>query len=175
MVHFIPDLSPINACISVQVCGSKRNGSATMLTARRSAGIIPEVNLRNLLHIGDQACKQEIHPGFNTRDFLGVNYCVSYLHNYGLHCTKFGAFTPAIVQTIVITMQIHNYVNSSHNSPCLKNCRCESYSKPKADAIKSPKRGHKTDWYPPKFKNKVTLEPCGLTCLTNTHLYLHHA
>ena len=84
----IPDLSPVNACISVQVCGSKRNGSATMLTTRRSAGIIPEVNLRNLLHIGDQACKQEIQPGFNTRDFLGVNYCVSYLHNYWLHCTK---------------------------------------------------------------------------------------
>ena len=39
----------------VQVHGSK--GSATMLAANRSAGVTPEVNLRNSLHAVDRACK----------------------------------------------------------------------------------------------------------------------
>ena len=30
---------------------------AAMLTAKRSAGVMPEVNLRILLHAGDKACK----------------------------------------------------------------------------------------------------------------------
>ena len=32
----------------------------------RSAGVTPEVNLRNTLHTGSEACKEEIRPGFET-------------------------------------------------------------------------------------------------------------
>ena len=38
-----------------------------MQAAKMSAGVAPEVNLRNMLHIGDKACKQGIHPGFETQ------------------------------------------------------------------------------------------------------------
>ena len=41
--------------LSVQVrCTLMKNGSA----AKRSAGVAPEVNLRNPLHAGDEACKR---------------------------------------------------------------------------------------------------------------------
>ena len=39
-----------------------------MLAAKRSAGVAPEVNRWNLLHAGNEARKQEIHPGFETLD-----------------------------------------------------------------------------------------------------------
>ena len=38
-----------------------------MLTSIQSAGVAPEVNLRNSLHAGDKASKQGIHPGFETQ------------------------------------------------------------------------------------------------------------
>ena len=38
------------------------NGSAAMLATKRSAGVTPEVNLRILLCIGDEACKQGDPP-----------------------------------------------------------------------------------------------------------------
>ena len=39
-----------------------------MLAAKRSAGVAPEVNLRNPLHAGDPAHKGEgVHPGFETQ------------------------------------------------------------------------------------------------------------
>ena len=38
-----------------------------MLAIRRSAGVASEVNLRNLLHAGKKACRQGIHPGFETQ------------------------------------------------------------------------------------------------------------
>ena len=38
-----------------------------MLVAKRSAGVAPEVNMRNPWHEGDEACKQGIHPDFETR------------------------------------------------------------------------------------------------------------
>ena len=41
----------------------------------------------------------------HTCDFLGVNYCVNYSHNNGLALYQMAAFTPAILQTISITMQ----------------------------------------------------------------------
>ena len=40
---------------------SKRLGCNVI---KRSPGVAPEVNLRNPLHAGDEAGKQEIHPGF---------------------------------------------------------------------------------------------------------------
>ena len=49
----------------VQVCGS--NGSAASLGTKRWAGVIPEVNLRNPLHAGDEASKQGIYPNFQTQ------------------------------------------------------------------------------------------------------------
>ena len=42
-------------------------GLATMLTSIQSAGVTPEVNLRNSLHAGNKAHKQGIHPGFETQ------------------------------------------------------------------------------------------------------------
>ena len=38
-----------------------------MLTSIEAAGVAPEVNLRNLLHAGNKARKQGIHPGFETQ------------------------------------------------------------------------------------------------------------
>ena len=40
--------------------------SAAMLAIQWSAGVTPEVNLRNLLHTGDETCKRGIHSGFET-------------------------------------------------------------------------------------------------------------
>ena len=45
--------------MAVYACSSK--------WIKRSAGVALKVNLRNLLHTGDQARKQEIHPGFETQ------------------------------------------------------------------------------------------------------------
>ena len=38
-----------------------------MLAAKRSAGVAPEVNLRNSLHAGNKAHKRGIHPGSETQ------------------------------------------------------------------------------------------------------------
>ena len=37
------------------------------LGSKRSAGVAPEVNLRNPLHAGNKACKRGIHPSFEPR------------------------------------------------------------------------------------------------------------
>ena len=57
---------------STNACGHvcryvDQKGSVAMLTSIQSAGVTPEVNLRNSLHAGDKACKQGIHPGFETQ------------------------------------------------------------------------------------------------------------
>ena len=57
---------------STNACGHvcryvDRKSSAAMLTSIQSAGVAPEVNLRNSLHAGDKACKQGIHPGFEAQ------------------------------------------------------------------------------------------------------------
>ena len=38
-----------------------------MLTSIQSAGVAPEVNLRNSWHAGNKARKRGIHPGFETQ------------------------------------------------------------------------------------------------------------
>ena len=40
---------------------------AAVLAAKRSAGVAPEVNLRNPFHTSGKAPKQEICPGFETQ------------------------------------------------------------------------------------------------------------
>ena len=45
-----------------------REGLAAMLAIKRSAGVAPEVNLRNPWNAGGEAHKQGIHPGFETQD-----------------------------------------------------------------------------------------------------------
>ena len=42
-------------------------GSAAMLTTKRSAGVAPEVNPKNQLHVGDQTHKRRIHPDSETQ------------------------------------------------------------------------------------------------------------
>ena len=37
------------------------------MAVKRSAGVAPEVNLRNPLHAGEEARKPAIHPGFETQ------------------------------------------------------------------------------------------------------------
>ena len=44
-----------------------RKGLAAMLGAKRSAGVAPEVNLRNPLHRGNEAHKRGNHPRFETQ------------------------------------------------------------------------------------------------------------
>ena len=60
-----PSSSLTNAYVGVQYVDQK--GSATVLVAKRSAGVTPEVNLKNLLHAGKEAYEQGIHPGFETQ------------------------------------------------------------------------------------------------------------
>ena len=45
-----------------------QKGSAAMLAIKRSAGVTTELNLRSLLHAGNEARKQGIHPGFETHN-----------------------------------------------------------------------------------------------------------
>ena len=51
---------------SVQVCGLKMV-LWHVLATKRSAGVTPEVNLRNPLHSCNKACKLGIHCGFETQ------------------------------------------------------------------------------------------------------------
>ena len=38
-----------------------------MLAVKSSAGVAPKVILKNAFHAGNEVCKQEIHPGFETQ------------------------------------------------------------------------------------------------------------
>ena len=59
--------TPTNAC-GYMVCKYvDRKCSAAMLVVKRSAGVAPEVNLRNSLHAGKKAHKPLFHPGFETQ------------------------------------------------------------------------------------------------------------
>ena len=49
--------TPANACAHVICKYVDQKGLAAMLITKRSAGVAPEVNLRNPLHTGDQAHK----------------------------------------------------------------------------------------------------------------------
>ena len=64
-----PKFYPVFQFLYVQKYVDQK-GSAVMSTIKKSAGVDPEVNLRNPLHAGDEACKQEIHPGFDTQGRL---------------------------------------------------------------------------------------------------------
>ena len=44
-----------------------QKGSVVMLVVNRSVGVTPEMSLRNPLHVGEEACKQNINPAFETR------------------------------------------------------------------------------------------------------------
>ena len=44
-----------------------KNGPAAMLAAKMSAGVAPEVKLRNPLHTNDEACKWGINPVIGTQ------------------------------------------------------------------------------------------------------------
>ena len=43
-----------------------KKSSAAMLAIKRSAGVTPELNVRNPLHVGKEASKGGFHPGFET-------------------------------------------------------------------------------------------------------------
>ena len=60
-----PEPPPMLADTSAGMWDQK--GLAAMLTSIQSAGVAPEVNLRNSLHTGDKACKSGIHSGFKTQ------------------------------------------------------------------------------------------------------------
>ena len=42
------------------------NSSTATLAAKRSAGVAPEVNVKNSLGVDDKGCRQGNHPGFET-------------------------------------------------------------------------------------------------------------
>ena len=44
-----------------------QTGSAAILSTKRPVGVAPEVNLRDLLHEGDKACKQWIQSDSETQ------------------------------------------------------------------------------------------------------------
>ena len=43
-----------------------QKGLDAMLVIKNLVGVAPEVNLRDPLHTGNETCKQEFHPGFET-------------------------------------------------------------------------------------------------------------
>ena len=61
-----------------------QNNSATMLATKKLAGATPKINLRSLLHVGNEACMQEdppwlLNPGqtspeIQTRGISGLNF-----------------------------------------------------------------------------------------------------
>ena len=55
----------IRMCLSLTNVYHK--GLATMSTVKRSASVASDGNLRNPLHAGDEACKWQIHPSFQTQ------------------------------------------------------------------------------------------------------------
>ena len=61
-----------------------------MPTSIQSAGVAPKVNLRNSWHTGNKACKQGIHPGFETqeRSHQKSKTGVSVAPQKGLMCSK---------------------------------------------------------------------------------------
>ena len=61
---------------------------ATMLTSIQSAGVAPEVNLRNSWHADDEACKRGIHPGFETQGRRHQKGSVSVAPQKGLMSSK---------------------------------------------------------------------------------------
>ena len=44
-----------------------QKGLDAMLATMKPVGVVLEVNLGNPLHTGEKACKQGIHPGFETK------------------------------------------------------------------------------------------------------------
>ena len=52
-----------HASSSACKCMEEKNGSAAMPAARRAAGVVPEMNLRNPLHVDSQNCyaKVDLH------------------------------------------------------------------------------------------------------------------
>ena len=56
--------------IHVTKCESKRLLTA-MLSARRPAGVTPEVNLRNPLHTGNKVCKRR-YPPFEPQESVAL-------------------------------------------------------------------------------------------------------
>ena len=56
---------------------------------KRIAGVVPEVNLRNLLLIGKKACKQGIHPGFETPELTSQKRGISGLTKRGTGALQF--------------------------------------------------------------------------------------
>ena len=50
------------------MCESTWLSSVTMLDIKMSADVAPQMNMGNPLHAGKEAHKQEIHPGFETKD-----------------------------------------------------------------------------------------------------------
>ena len=55
LAHTIPGSSSIDACTHVQV--SRSNGSVVMMAAKISAGVAPDVHLKDQLHADSKACK----------------------------------------------------------------------------------------------------------------------
>ena len=62
------DFSPTNPCRYIYTYIG-RQGSVAISATKRPVGIIvlPEMNLRNSLHICQKVCKRGIHPGFETQ------------------------------------------------------------------------------------------------------------
>ena len=57
-------LNPTNTCRYLTCKYVDQKGLAAMLATKRSAGHVPEVDLRNPLYAGNEACKQGIHSVF---------------------------------------------------------------------------------------------------------------
>ena len=62
---------------SIKVHRGRQNGSVAMLATKRSAGVAPEVNLRNPLHAGDKAHKEGNYPDFEPQGRCHQNRSVS--------------------------------------------------------------------------------------------------
>ena len=74
MAHLVPDLHTLSHTLDpgfeCHQCWNHmwkymdQKGPTAMLGIKRSAGVTPEMNLRNPLHTGDAAHRQGIYPDF---------------------------------------------------------------------------------------------------------------
>ena len=64
----VREISRLNPSILPLLHACSEYDQLPMLVVKRLAGVAPEVNLRNPLHIGEEAHKPGIHPGFETQD-----------------------------------------------------------------------------------------------------------
>ena len=98
-----------------------------MLATKRTAGVAPEVNLWNpLLHAGEEACKREIYPGFETQGscYQNSKTGVSVAPQKGL---MFSKHLKKKTLSLFLCLSTNFELNGIHFIMCEQNLRAMKY------------------------------------------------